>query len=71
MTVTYYQVADEKFPKMDRLIRICFDKRKDIAWLELRNTPYLVSRDFRGGFVYEVLIGAVQGGGELAVDPEQ
>jgi hypothetical protein len=63
-------VPIQMFPKMDKLIHLCYSRTKDIAWLDLRNTSYLVNGRHKGGEVYRVLIGAVnQGGAWQAIGP--
>ena len=57
-------VPIEMFPKMEKLVTICYSRQKDLAWLELRNTQYLVNNGHhKGGEVYRVLVGAVDRGG--------
>jgi hypothetical protein len=54
------------YPKMESLIRLCFDKARNVAWLEFRSTPYLTGGNHmthKGGGVTRVFIGAQQQGG--------
>jgi hypothetical protein len=70
MPANFEVVPIEMFPKMESLVRLCFNPSKGFAWLELRNTPYLVNRGPAGGEVYRVLVGAVdQGGAWQAIGP--
>src|SRR5262245_33584893 len=58
MTIFSEKVLGRQFPEMEELVRLGYDRSRRIAWLELRNTPFLMT-GLREDGVLRFLIGAV------------
>jgi hypothetical protein len=61
MAINWEAVPNEKFPKVEDQIVLGYDKTRNLAWLEFKNTSFLVDRSYRPG-VFKTVIGAVQSG---------
>jgi hypothetical protein len=63
-------LPNQQFPEIEEMVRLCYDKTRKVAWLDLRNTPFLLSWPKEG--VLQVLIGAVNkpGKGWQPIQPD-